>query len=212
MGQNARVCYDSNMEQTAVANTSTEKEKKQYTGAPLRAMKLLAQGVTELEVARALGVAAGLISQYKAEPEFMIQLQEMIAQAFADHKEIDDNYTTIEKRLSERLKDQTALMFHPDQILRVLKFANEAKRKVAPNIQNGTTGEGHGLKTVVLVMPAVMRKEIELNPLNEVVGVNGQELVTLNSKSLDSLVAKRKVVKLPNANKPRESSDPYSDL
>lgn len=201
------------MEQTALANTKLTKELKVYTGIAARALKMLATGVTQVETAKALGVSEGQISQFMAEPDFQEQLHSLVSQAFKDGQEIDDNYQKIEKALSKKLSDMTELMYNPDQILRTLKFANEAKRKVVPNLQNGSGHNGNqsGLQVAVLVLPTIVKKEFILNPLNEIVAVDNESLDTLNSKTLDAIIERRKVPKLTNGNHSK-STDPYSDL
>lgn len=203
------------------ANTVVTKNTKIYTGIAARAMKLQAGGANQRETANALGVDESLISQYNSEADYKEQLHDLVSKAFKNAQEIDENYQEIEHRLSNRLKALTEFMINPDQVLRTLKFANEAKRKLGSNPANGNgtnvDGSGNKLTPVILVLPVAVKREFVLNPNNEIIGVDAAELVTMNSSSLNGLVAKRKeaqkeVLKLTNGNKQREQSDPYSDL
>lgn len=209
----------------------TNKERKVYSGIAAKAMKLLANGATQSEVALALGVSDGLISQYMAEVDFKQQLLEIVTRNMEVAREIDDNYQEAEKVLSKRLKDQVAMMYNPDQVLRTLKFVNEAKRKApAINGNNGINGNGGngvaGIQPVVLVLPQVIRKEFVINPQNEIVGIGDKPLVTLNSDSLNQIVKNHKGAQsseiadaipsrkeLPDENNKRKPHpDPYADL
>lgn len=220
-GPKTTLCYDGIMEILATPNTAVTKNTKVYTGVAARAMKLQAGGANQREVANALGVDETLISQFNAEQDYKEQLHALVSAAFKNAQEIDENYQEIEHTLSRRLKELTQYMMNPDQVLRTLKFANEAKRKLGSNPANGhgnnVDGAGNKLTPVVLILPVAVRKEFVLNPNNEIIGVDDAELVTLNSSSLNAMVAQRKeaqkeVPKLTNGNKQREQTDPYSDL
>lgn len=207
------------MEILASANTSQQANKKIYTGVAAKAMKLQAGGANQRETANALGVDESLISQFNAEADYKEQLHDLVAKAFKSAQEIDENYQDIEHTLSKRLKELTQYMMNPDQVLRTLKFANEAKRKLGPvpTNGNGSASDAVKLTPVVLVLPVAVKREFVLNPNNEIIGVDDAQLVTLNSTSLNGMIAKRKeaqkeVLKLTNGNKQREQSDPYSDL
>lgn len=207
------------------ANTSSKKERKIYSGTALKLMNLMAAGCNQVEAAKACGVDESYVSQLMDEPEFKEQITEKLAQAFKDANEIDNNYQEIEKRLSKKLLGVSEFMVNPDQILRTLKFANEAKRKLAPNVQNGSNGsEGPQTNIAVLVLPSFMvkdaKRELILNPNNEVVAVDGRELTTFTSTGLNKLIENKKnapiapskeVTKLKNEQKQR-NVDPYSDL
>jgi predicted transcriptional regulator len=221
MARNLSFRYDSIMEILAKANTTVTANKKIYTGVAARAMKLQAGGANQREVANALGVDESLISQYNAEADYKEQLHELVSKAFKSAQEIDENYQHIEHTLSSRLKELSQYMMNPDQVLRTLKFTNEAKRKLGSNLANGngshTGSDGTKLTPVVLVLPVSVKREFVLNPNNEIIGVDEDQLVTLNSSSLNAMIAKRKealkeVPKLTNGNQSRERHDPYSDL
>jgi len=196
------------------------KERKIYSGQAARIMKLLGSGCLQKEAARAVGVDESYVSQLMAEPDFRSQVNEIVAKEFAQQSEIDANYTKIEQELSKRLLQNVGHMFGTDQMLRVLKFANEAKRKVAPVHQNGeANGEGFGaLKPVALILPMNIAREFMFNPQNEIVGVGGEVLDTLPATRLPTLVEKHKKELLeqkigfkilPNGTR---SEDPWGNL
>lgn len=197
---------------------SLEKESKIYTGTAARLLKLRGAGCTATEAAKACGVDTSYVSQLEGEAEFKAQLNELIKQTFEKQSKIDTNYTEIEERLSHKLLNATEYMVNPDQILRTLKFANEAKRKVTPNGALGQNGSnGHGgltvLQPVTLILPAIVAKEFVLNPMSEVVSIDGKELTTLPSNNIQQLVNQKEQKRLEEkkAHGARQT-DPYSDL
>lgn len=196
---------------------SLEKEKKLYTGTAARLLKLRGAGCTQEEAAKACGVDASYVSQLEAEEEFKEQVNSLIKQTFEKQSKIDNNYVEIEERLSERLLKNTEFMFNPDQILRTLKFANEAKKKVLPSGTQplGTNANGNitVLAPVTLILPGVVAREFIVNPMNEVVAVDGQELTTLPSNNIQQLLQKKEQKKLEDKGKNgTRQVDPYSDL
>lgn len=198
-----------------------------------KVMGYLASGCNQVEAAKACGVDESLVSQYMREEDFREQVTEKLAKNFKDAVEIDNNYVETERILSDRLLKMVAPhLMNPDQILRTLKFVNDAKKKIAPNIQaggNSPGGQDSGIS--LLVLPAFIveagKRELVLNPLNEVVGAGGRALNTFNSDGLNKLVAAKKAAqelihgKIDGKSKAvftiaapskQESSDPYSDL
>lgn len=173
----------------------TVKERKQYTGKALRIMKLLGQGLLAHEISKAIGTDESYISQLKAEPDFIEQVNEIVSATFADQSKVDEDYNKIEKTAVERLLKNIDLEYSTDRLLRVAKFANEAKRKLAPALTNpGANGNGTTiLQPVTLILPMVVAKEFILNPMNEIVGIGQEPLQTLPSGNMGKLVEKHRV-------------------
>lgn len=180
---------------TTVPNTQLTSERKIYTGLAARVLSLMSAGCTQVQAAHALGVTEAYISQLMAEEDFRHQIAETIQKDFEKTIAIDNNYLEIEKQLSDKLKNAVGYMHSPDQLLKTLRFVNDAKRKsgVGAAVNGGTNGHSvpGGPHTVNLILPTVIMKDFVLNPNNEVVAVDGKDLSTLNSESLNSLVAKR---------------------
>lgn len=202
------------------AQGTLEKEKKIFYGTAARILKLLGVGCTPVEAADACGVDPSYVSQLEADDDFVEQKNAIIRKTFEQQSKIDENYVAIEAKLSERLLGATEMMFNPDQILRTLKFANEAKRKVAPTASaggpNGSNGNG-GVTVfapVTLILPASVAKEFILNPIGEVVSVDGKPLTTLPSGNMTQLVKQQKEQKKLQDKRDNGSrqTDPYSDL
>jgi hypothetical protein len=215
------------MDQSVQTQLATP-ERKEYTGIPLRILKLLGAGVLASEAAKVVGVDESYVSQLNAEPEFKKQVNEIVVKTFAEQSEIDNNYVEIERKLSERLLKTSEFMLQPDQILRTLKFVNEAKKKMPTPVHganNGNSGEG-GRGITQLIVPIHLAQKFILNPNNEIVALDSQVLTTLPSgninqfvlqkksdyqKMLESKPASMEVLKKDNANGSRQV-DPWSDL
>lgn len=207
-----------NLEGSGVGNT----QKKEYSGAALRVMKLLGAGLLPAEAARAVGVDDSYISQLQKEVSFTAQVSELVKKAFSDQSEIDNNYTDIERVLSKKLRAGAEMMFNPDQILRTLKFANEAKRKLATaNINpDGSNNSGNGndnRSPVTLILPIQILNNFTVSPNNEIIAVGEEQLTTLPSGNINKLVEKYKE-NLKNTVVPKiilngsRQTDPYGDL
>lgn len=202
------------------SETKTIKEYKIYSGVPLRIMKLLGTGLLPVEVARAVGVDDSYVSQLQKEPSFVQQVNELVTKTFAEQSEIDENYIAIEKSLSKKLKQSAEMMYNTDLILRTLKFANEAKRKMAPGLVNNN-GQGPGNETIInhvtLILPTSVSREFILNPNNEIVGIAGEDLTTLPSANINKLVTQNRneLKSLPTPKiklNGTGQTDPYGDL
>lgn len=208
-------------------NTPGQPQVKEYTGLNLKILKLIGRGnCNQAQAAKACGVDESRVSQLMAEPDFQLQVAQMIQEAVEDATQIDANYNDTEKLLSERLKSAAGMMFSPDSILRTLKFVNEAKKRSAPIGAgvNGINGNGVAVNVTMLMLPTAMRHEYTINPNGEVLEVNGQELVTLNSGSMESFAKQQKLLpkpalvgdthirNLPNVSTRKSNTDPWSDL
>ena len=205
------------MDQTVPTQVATI-EKKIFTGAAGKILNMLASGVLPHEAAKACGVSEAYVSQLNADPAFDEQLKQKIAKNFADQSAIDENYNNIERTLSERLMKNVDLEFNTDKILRILKFTNEAKRRIPINGNNGGEPGGagnNGQKPTTLIFPTQIIQQFITNPNNEIVGIDGKELVTASSTQLKELAEKRLQERsklLPNKTHGSRQTDPYSDL
>jgi len=165
-------------------------ERKQYTGAAARILKLLCSGITQTQAAKAVGVNDSYVSQLCAEPDFQAQIAEHIKKDHERAIKIDENYHDIELSLSNKLKELVPFMHEPDKILRTLKFVNESKKKTDASVPT-TDQNKESAGPVKLALPVVVIQNFVTNPNNEVVQVEDRNLVTLNSRSIEALVQNR---------------------
>lgn len=203
------------MDQSIQSNLVT-KEKKIYTGTAARILKLLGEGHLPVEAARAVGCDESLVSQLRKEPDFIEQVNELVKQTFAAQSKIDANYIETERILSDRLRESAQFIFNPNDVVRTLKFVNEAKKKIPTAFNPDANGDG-AKKPVTLIMPVTLINKFIMNPNNEIVAVDGKDLSTLPSGNMRSLVEKhkqeeaRKPILLEHKNGSRHQ-DPWSDL
>jgi hypothetical protein len=183
------------------ANLSAEISRKIYTGTAAKILKLLGTGgVTPSAAAKACGVDISYVSQLQGEADFSLQVEEAAAIKAAAAIDIDTAYEAIEKQAVERLQTNMGFVTNTDQLMRLAKFANEAKKKVETGRMNAETGAG--VAPVTLMMPTFIQNNYVVNPQNEIVGVGGREMVTLNSSSMSNLAEIHKSKRLLEVQQP----------
>lgn len=203
----------------------TSKQLKQYTGNAAKLIKILSAGqITQRQAAEAVGVSEALVSQLMAEEDFAYQVAVGMSKNLERAFTIDDNIEEVENILSQRLRELMGMAqaMNLDTILKVLKYTNGAKRKTQAQVPGVGTGQGTiQNNTLKLILPSVVINNYTVNPQNEVVAVGGQELVTLNSKSMETLMAQKQAnappAQLPEPDKEIQATyvklkDPYGDL
>lgn len=212
-----------------MANLAVTRPRKEYTGVAKRILNYLCGGATPQQAASACGVDESYVSQLKSEEDFQIQVAEKLSKDFEVAIKIDENYTEVEKVLSERLRTLTGYMTNADQVARILKTVSAIPKKVQQRIPLNAEVNGSAIAPVSLAIPIVAKNVFIINPNSEVVQLNGKELVTLNSSSMESLLKDKKervtieqsrpvLIEKPNGSngKQRSSSssaeDKYADL
>jgi hypothetical protein len=193
----------------------TTKNKKEYTGTAGRILKYLSSGCNDVQAATACGVDPSYVAQLKAEPDFQEQISEALRKSLVDAKEVDDNYAEIERLASKKLRDLMHYANSMDQLLKIAKFANEAKKKLTPI---GPLNGEHvsDIAPVRLAIPYILHQTFVVNPNQEVVKVGERNLSTLNSRSMESIAKQyREVLTIeakPESIKISNGKDKWSDL
>lgn len=170
-------------------NTEVTKELKKYTGVAGRILNMLCSGLSPKETADAIGVDVSLIAHLKEEPDFIEQIKIRLIENTERAIQIDDNYAYIEKQATDRLKSLIGLIHSPKDLMQLAAFANQAKKKTS-STANVDSPNGNEQKSVKILMPMVVLNNFSMNPNNEIVEAGGRTLTTLNSASINSLVAK----------------------
>lgn len=166
----------------------------------VRALKLLGGGVTQEATAAALGVTPGRISQLMAEPEFAQAVSEARFVIAAGAQERDKKYDGIEDKLLERMESVAAYLTKPRDVLQALTAINNAKRRSSQQVTGSQTVINN---FIALNLPPVVKRKFTVTPQNEVVEVEGQELLTIDSKSFQKIVE----LEQPQAKVPISVSD-----
>lgn len=150
-----------------------------------RALKLLGSGVGTEQVASTLGVTPSAISQLLGQEEFHKKVLELRFEILSKHNETDAAYDTIEKQLQERFK--TAIQWgltKPMEVLKALSEINKMKRRG----QSAPTHITNQQTVVNLVLPTQIIQQFSKNSSNQVVKAGNQELITIQSGQMGSLL------------------------
>jgi hypothetical protein len=156
-----------------------------------RALSLLGQGLSPEVVAAAVGVTASRISQLISDPEFASKVADLRFKNLSKHNERDNAYDSLEDQLLEKLKDCLPFMMRPMEILKSIQVINAAKRR-GSSAPEAITNQ----QTVVqLVMPTQILQHFTTNINNQVVRAGEQDLITVQSGNMRSLMEAAKGVK-----------------
>lgn len=158
------------------------------TGTEERALALLGAGIAPNIVASSLGVSTTRISQLLSDEEFSAKVADLRFHALAKHNERDNAYDGIEDDLVERLKDCLPLMHRPIEILNAIKVINAAKRRGSATPESLIEKQS----IVQLVVPVQILNKFQVNINGQVTTVDNQDLLTIQSGSLDNLLKESK--------------------
>lgn len=162
-------------------------EAKVFTGTALRALELLGNGVNAESVSSALGVTPSYISTLIADPEFSEQLVARRYESLQKHNERDASYDAIEDKLLKQLESLRPLMMRPMEVLRAIQVVNAAKRRGSSAPESIVNQQA----LVQLSMPVTLIQKFTTNSNNQVVEVEGQQLVTIDPKALLSKIGRK---------------------
>lgn len=95
----------------------------------LKIAGMLAAGVAETQVAEAVGLSPGRISQLKEEPDFIPFLSAAQSKRAAEAMEVNDGWDSIERLALKTLQRNLTHNTNPDFALRAAMIANRAIRK-----------------------------------------------------------------------------------
>jgi hypothetical protein len=169
-----------------------------------RALTLLGQGINPEMVASAVGVSISRISQLLSDSEFAAKVSELRFQSLAKHNERDNKYDQMEAQLQDKLSDLIPYMMKPIEVLRAIQIINGAKRRGSSAPESITQQN----TIVQLTMPVKIvnnfSQNIQTNIHNQVVKAGEQELVTIQSGRMNSLLAGSKI---PLLNSPEQRNE-----
>lgn len=154
-----------------VGKTSSVEEK---------ALALLGSGVAAEQVASALGVSPGRISQLLAEETFSQAVAGLRYDALQQHNKRDDRYDRLEDTLMDKLDKAMPLLIRPGDIINALTKVNNATRRG----QSAPTQVNNQQNIVTLVMPTIIVDKFTTNAQNQVTSAGDQDLSTMASGNL----------------------------
>lgn len=163
-----------------------------YTGNARKALDLLGSGVQPVQVAAAIGVSEGYISQLLADEQFQLAVAQKRYDSLLAASERDASYDAIEDELLQKLKTSLAFMTKTGEILAAIKVINGAKRRGA----SSTVGASSQSQVVQLVLPAGVRARFAQDAQGQVVEVQtdtgSHSLLTATSSGVKQLLAAQK--------------------
>jgi transcriptional regulator with XRE-family HTH domain len=158
--------------------------------------ELLGYGMSQEQVATAIGSTPGYISILMSDEKFSQEVIELRTQKLAVHTRRDESINSIEDKLIEKLGEivSQGIIYKPADLLRAFAVVNRAERRgqaqqVAPVQQT---------QVVNLNIPVQVVQKFEISPQGEVVGIDERTLVTMNSSTL---LERLKTSGGPNGNK-----------
>ena len=157
-----------------------------------KALKLLSIGISNEQVANALGVTPGRISQMLSNDEFSNQVAQAKYLNLQQHSERDSKYDSLEDKLLGKLESALPLMMRPDTILKAINVVNNAKRRGSTDIDPAAAKQ----QIVSLVLPTQVVQQFQTNINNQVTKAGEQELLTMTSANLLKRVEKETQIPL----------------
>lgn len=158
-----------------------------------RALSLLGQGCGPELVASAIGVSVSRISQLLSTPEFAEKVAELRFASLVKHNERDQRADRIEDMLLEKLENVIPYITDPMKLVAAYTRINAAKRRGASSPDAISTQT----QVVALNIPSVViqqhiKQDITVNINNQVIKAGNQDLVTVQSAQMESLLNKSK--------------------
>lgn len=154
-----------------------------------RAAALLGTGVPASTVAASLGISNARISQLLSDEAFAARVAELRYNNLAKHNERDGKADSIEDMLLEKIEESIPLVHRPMELTKMYQVLNGAKRR------GTSTPEAMIEKQsiVQLVVPIQIINKFQANTQGQVVTVGEQNLLTIQSGSLDGLAKEMKM-------------------
>jgi transcriptional regulator with XRE-family HTH domain len=145
-------------------------------------IKLLAKGLSGVEVAKATGATEGYVSQVANGHDSRIKIQELRTKDLGVKVLLDSTYDKIEEKGAQALLtlvETKATLLEPMKLLKIVQTANMARRRLDSSVNPANNPANN--YTVVLNFPNVPMARLSLTKSanNEVLEVGGQQLLTM---------------------------------
>lgn len=174
--------------QTALSNFNDIK----LSSTQEKALALLGQGIGTEQVAGALGVTPSVISQFLSDENFKELVSAARFENLQKHNRRDSKLDSLEDKTISKLESAVDLIYKPMELTRVLQVVNAAKRRGS----SAPDSIVQSREVVQLIMPvAIMNQyslEIKTNQINQVIEAGQTSLVTVQSGSMEKLLANHK--------------------
>lgn len=145
---------------------------------------MLSKGLSQVEVANAVGCSESYISQLMSDGDFKAKVNALKAARYGTHEELDGLYDTVELLAMKRLHElaETKVFLTPDNLFKLATMSNAAKRKTGMAASN-SPGAG---ATIIINLPSGLIPGLTVikSRQNEVLEVNGQTLLPMDTRTL----------------------------
>lgn len=143
---------------------------------------LLGIGLSNTEVALAVGCDPSYISQLMADETFAAAVAVMRSAKLTDNSVRDASIDKAEDKLLKKLHEilDYDMIRRPMELIRSLQVVNQMKRRTAVATQNLNINQ----QIVQLMLPKAVRNEYVINAQGEVIEADGQTLITMPTHSL----------------------------
>lgn len=153
---------------------------------------LLAAGVSQTQVAHAIGVDDSYVSQLMADEEFRTQVQDQRAKTAGAAVAADQEVESIEAIAREKIRKLLLVETNLMKVLQVYKTMNGADRKFASASASGMPAG----TTVNIQLPQQAAIQFKLSSTKEVIEIEGRALATLPSHQVEKRLRELRAVQL----------------
>lgn len=152
-----------------------------------RALNYLTAGASQEQTAKALGVEPSTISYLMSSD---VAFADAVATADLGrrqkHNKHDDLASELECDILERLKVASAGIYKPMELAKIYQIVNSGKRRGT----SAPAGVNHANQQVINIsLPTTILNRIKMTSQSQIVQAGSQQLVTLQSKSVEGLLA-----------------------
>ena len=148
-----------------------------------RALELLGSGAGPEQVASAVGVTTGFISQLLSDETFAAAVADLRFQSLSSYNTRDEKINSLEDQLLEKLENLLPMMFRPMEVVRAYATINAAKRRGA-----AAPATAHTTQNIVsITLPQIIVDRftaVTTNINNQVIKAGNQDLITMQSGAL----------------------------
>ena len=124
----------------------------------------LKNGVSPIEISRALGITPGAVTQLMQSPEVSEVVNKIQAEQQARSSALDKRYDDLEEKLLGQLEKTVPLLMRPMEITKVLSQINAAKRRGAVHaISSGPA------QVLQLNVPISLQSKFIVNAANHII-------------------------------------------
>jgi transcriptional regulator with XRE-family HTH domain len=150
-------------------------------------LRMLAQGISPVQVAATLGVDPSYISQLMADEDFRSALELQKVERVQEDLDHDKKLDKAEGEYLDRITEKSKFA-NLQQSMQAFKILNGARRRRDTSVANASIQIG---AIVNIHLPASAAPQYVVNAKNEIVEVEGKTMVSATPRRLDEILAIR---------------------